>query len=572
MTYIFNDPKRFAADAVEGFAAAYPQYVMPVHGGVVRSTASPDGEVALVIGGGSGHYPAFSGWTGPGMAHGTVCGNVFASPSESQVVSVSRAADNGGGVLIVFGNYAGDVLHFGAAAKDLREDYGLDVRIVTITDDIASAPADKHRERRGIGGDVFVVKVTGAAVAEGASLDKAEEIAWHANDSVRTLGVAFTGCTLPGSAEPLFTVPSGRIALGLGIHGEPGISEHEHMTADELAELLVSRIMEEEPERTEDGYRGRICVVVNGLGATKYEELFVFFGSVLKSLESRDVEVVASLVDEQVTSLDMAGASLSIAFLDDELERYWLAPADTPALRTGNVGAQERRTRAVVSDEESVLKPGSEDSAKQAAKIGKIIEVLAQTAIAAEQDLGKLDSIAGDGDHGQGMVLGSVAARDAARRAVEAGCGARTLLDETGKAWAEGAGGTSGALWGEAIRAVGKKLDDAKACDDKALGTAVAAGARHVAEQGGAQVGQKTMVDATEPFAKALEEKLQGGASLGDAWRKAAEVATKQAEATKDIVATKGRAKTHGDASLGYPDPGAVSFALLMTKAGEALG
>lgn len=570
MTFVFNDPKKFPADSLAGFVAANSQYVMSVHGGVVRSTASPKGEVALVIGGGSGHYPAFAGWTGPGMAHGTVAGNIFASPSESQVVSVSRASDNGGGVLMMFGNYAGDVLHFSAAAKDLRED-GIDVRIVTISDDIASAPAEKHRERRGIAGDLFVVKATGAAIAGGANLDEVERVAWHANDSIRTLGVAYTGCTLPGATEPLFTVPEGKVALGLGIHGEPGISEHDHMSADELAELLVSRIMEEEPERSESGYNGRISIIVNGLGNTKYEELFVLYGSVLRQLEGRNVEVVAPVVGEQVTSLDMAGVSLSIVFLDPELEALWTAPADTPAFRTGTVGAQEKRTAPIAQEKVAEIKAGSPESAALAAKLSDAVAVMAAACIDAEADLGKLDSIAGDGDHGQGMVLGAVAARDAAKSAVNAKAGAKTLLDETGKAWAEGAGGTSGALWGDAIRAVARNLDDEKAASGKEIGLAVVEGARNVAAQGGAMVGQKTMVDATEPFADALEAALNDGTSLADAFREAAKVATEKAEATKDLIATKGRAKTHGEASLGHPDPGAVSFALLMTKLGASL-
>ncbi|KMY22762.1 dihydroxyacetone kinase [Actinobaculum suis] len=585
MTYIYNDPKRFARDSLAGFVQAHSRYVTAVHGGVVRATASPENEVALVIGGGSGHYPAFSGWTGPGMAHGTVCGNVFASPSESQVLSVARAADNGGGVLIVFGNYAGDVLHFGAAAKDLREDYGIDARIVTISDDIASAPPEKHRERRGIGGDLFVVKTAGAAIAAGADLDAAEKLAWHANDSVRTLGVAFSGCTLPGASEPLFTVPEGKVALGLGIHGEPGISEHDHMTATELAQLLVSRVMAEEPARVPGGYEGKVAVILNGLGATKYEELFLLYGEVTAQLAAYDVEIIAPEVGEQVTSLDMAGASLSLAFLDPELEKYWLAPADTPAFKVGQgqIGQAPRRTKPLVgtgsdagADAESPgdvtqLPKGSAESAAQGAQAAEIFQALAQAAIDAEESLGKLDSIAGDGDHGQGMVLGSVAARDIAQAAAAAGCGARTVIDQAGRAWSEGAGGTSGALWGGAIREVARAFDDKERLAGPAVGAAVVAGARHVALQGGAKVGQKTMVDATEPFADALETALESGKDLAAAWAQAAATAQEAAQATSEIVATKGRAKTHGDASLGHPDPGAVSFALLMETAAATL-
>ncbi|MFE1523316.1 dihydroxyacetone kinase family protein [Schaalia turicensis] len=569
MTFIYNDPKHFPAEALTGFIAANERYVEAVHGGVVRSTTSPEREVALVIGGGSGHYPAFPGWVGPGMAHGSVCGNIFSSPSQSQVMSVSQAAHNGGGVLLMYGNYAGDVLHFGKAASIMRAD-GLDVREVQISDDVASGTPDKHRDRRGIAGDLFVVKVTGGAIAAGYNLDEAERIGWHANDSTRTLGVAFTGCTLPGAGEPLFTVPDGKFALGLGIHGEPGISEHEHATADELAALLVDGVLAEEPERREGGYNGRVTVIVNGLGGVKYEEMFVLYHAVSDLLAERGLEVVAPVVGEQVTSLDMAGVSLTVAFLDEELEKFWLAGADTPAFRTGNVENQQRRERPVAEAHAVELSAGAPESAAQAELIATVFTAFADAAIAAEADLGKLDSIAGDGDHGQGMTLGSVAARDAARRALSAKAGAASLVDAAGKAWSEGAGGTSGALWGDAICQAATHLDDGAAVGAEVLGAAVVDAARNVARDGGAVVGDKTMVDATEPFADALEKELAGGAGLKEAWTRAAEVAREAAEATAELAARKGRAKTHGDASLGHPDPGAVSFALLMAAAAEA--
>ncbi|MGJ9494646.1 dihydroxyacetone kinase family protein [Actinotignum sp. GS-2025a] len=570
MTFIYNDPKQFPAEALAGFIAANERYVEAVHGGVVRSTTSPEGEVALVIGGGSGHYPAFPGWVGPGMAHGCVCGNIFASPSQSQVTAVSQAADNGGGVLLMYGNYAGDVLHFGKAASIMRAD-GLDVREVQISDDVASGTPEKHRERRGIAGDLFVVKVTGGAIAAGYNLDEAERIGWHANDSTRTLGVAFTGCTLPGAGEPLFTVPDGKFALGLGIHGEPGISEHAHATADELAALLVDGVLAEEPERREGGYNGRVTVIVNGLGGVKYEEMFVLYHAVSTLLAERGLEVVAPVVGEQVTSLDMAGVSLTVAFLDEELEKFWLAGADTPAFRTGNVENQQRRERPVAEAHAVELSAGAPESAAQAERIATVFTAFADAAIAAEADLGKLDSIAGDGDHGQGMTLGSVAARDAVRRALTAKAGAASLVDVAGKAWSEGAGGTSGALWGDAICQAATHLDNGAAVSVETLGAAVVDAARNVARDGGAVVGDKTMVDATEPFADALEKELAGGAGLKEAWTRAAEVARQAAEATAELAARKGRAKTHGDASLGHPDPGAVSFALLMAAAAEAL-
>lgn len=567
MTFLVNDPEEFAADSLRGFVAAFGSYVQPVHGGVVRVSGSPEGEVSIVVGGGSGHYPAFAGWVGPGMAHGAVCGNVFASPSASQVRSVVRAASNGGGTVLLFGNYAGDVLHFGNGAEQLRAE-GSDVRIVRISDDIASNSVENADDRRGIAGDLLVVKVAGAVASAGRSLDDVERVALRANSRTRTMGVAFTGCTLPGASEPLFEVPTGTFGLGLGIHGEQGISSHDLVSADEIAGMLVDAVLAEEPARAAD-YSGRVAVLVNGLGATKYEELFVLYGSVSRRLEERGLTIVGPVVDEQVTSLDMAGVSLSLMFLDEELEQYWLAGADTPAYRTGTVSA-ETTARVVETEEKVAIPAGSPESAAQAKKVADLIAVLEATARAAEDELGRMDAIAGDGDHGQGMTLGSTAAARSAVESVAAGAGVRTLLSRAGAAWSEGAGGTSGALWGGALAKTGAGLSDDVAATDDQIVAAVVAGARSISEMGGAHIGDKTMVDAVIPFAVAL---LGSDASLTlkERWTGAAEVAKEEAKKTADIPARKGRARTHGDASLGTPDPGAISFSLLMAAVGENL-
>ena len=569
MTYLVNDPKQFPAESLTGMVAANKEYMQAVHGGVVRVTDSPKGEVSVVVGGGSGHYPAFAGWVGPGMAHGAVCGNIFASPSASQVESVVRAADNGGGTLLLFGNYAGDVLHFGAARDALIAD-GLDTRIVTTSDDIASNTPDKHDDRRGIAGDLFAAKVAGAAAAEGRSLDEVERAARWANDRSRSLGVAFTGCTLPGADEPLFTVPEGTYALGLGIHGEPGISSHPMGTASEIADLLTRKVLDEEPEWDEGTYEGRVAVLVNGLGATKYEELFLLYGLVSEALEARGLVIVHPVVGEQVTSLDMAGVSLSVMFLDEDLERLWLAPADTPAYKVGSV-KHSGHARVVRTEQEAAIVPGAPASARQARDAVALVKVLADVAGDKEEELGKLDSVAGDGDHGQGMVLGSSAALVAAQEAAEAGAGLATLFRRAGAAWAEGAGGTSGAAWGTAISAFGATLSDESSASEQDLGRAGVAAARAFETVGSARPGDKTMVDATHPFSLELEKQVTAGAPLAQAWANAAATATRAADQTRDLVARVGRARTHGDASLGHPDPGAVSFAMLMTGLAEAL-
>src|SRR5690606_32356119 len=330
MTYLFDDPQTFPADAVEGLVAAHPEELVRVHGGVVRAKQTPTGQPALVVGGGSGHYPAFAGWVGPGFAHGAPCGNIFSSPSSDQCYSVAKNAENGGGVIPGFGHYAGDVLHFGVAAEKLRAE-GIDVRIVAVSDDVASGREGEHRDRRGIAGDLPVFNVAGAAIQAGAAIDEAERLAWKANGATRTLGVAFDGCTLPGADDALFHVPEGKMAIGLGIHGEPGIDEQPMPSAKELAKILVDGVLAETPELDST----RVAAVLNGLGTVKYEEMFVVWKHASQLLQEAGLTIVRPEVGEHVTSLDMAGLSLTVMRLDEELEQHWLAAADAPAFRRG---------------------------------------------------------------------------------------------------------------------------------------------------------------------------------------------------------------------------------------------
>jgi len=563
MTRLLNAPNDFPAHALHGFALANAGYVHQVHGGVVRSTESPKGQVSVVLGGGSGHYPAFAGWVGPGMAHGVVCGNIFASPSASQVYSVVRAADNAGGVLLGFGNYAGDVLHFGQAAERLRAE-GVDVRIVTVSDDIASDTAANSLSRRGIAGDLPVFKIAGAAAEAGCDLDEVERVARKANARTRSLGIAFGGCTLPGADHALFDVPDATMAIGLGIHGEPGISVAPLGTADDVADALLDGILAEAPERGVDGYEGRVAVLLNGLGATKYEELFVVYARIADRLALLGLTAVEPEVGEHVTSLDMEGLSLTLTFLDPELEGYWTAPVDTPAFRRGASSPRPRRVGRVDVGAETVIVPGSPESQELAARLALAIDAMVACASENEQRLGDLDAVAGDGDHGQGMVLGTSGAARAAEAALAAGAGAQTLLVRAGGAWSESAGGTSGALWGSALTAMGNSLSDTGRVSPDELVAAVRAGTDAIVRLGGATPGDKTMVDALVPFIDTLTASRAGGASLPEAWAAASAAAALAAEATALITARRGRARTHGEHSLGHPDPGATSFALLM--------
>lgn len=573
MTRLFNDPSDFRDELIEGFVAASGRWVRSVRGGVVRSTRSPEPTVAVVVGGGSGHYPAFAGLVGPGLAHGAAMGNLFASPSVRRAYSVAKAADEGRGVLFSYGNYAGDVLNFDAAQEQLRAE-GVDCRTVLVTDDVWSAPVDEVGKRRGIAGDLTVFKIAGAAAEEGADLDEVERVANLANDRTRSFGVAFGGCTLPGADEPLFTVPEGRMAVGLGIHGEPGIDETDVPTADGLAELFVSRLLEEVP----DGVAlagARVVPILNGLGSVKYEELFVVYRSVDRRLREAGVEVVDPEVGEFCTSFDMAGCSLTLLWLGDEaggeLERLWTAPADTPAFRRGAVAPREHVDAAAREAGEHAIPAGSAASRGSAAAIADLLATVAAALDEHADELGRLDSVAGDGDHGFGMRSGSRAGADAARAAVDAGAGAGTTLVEAGDAWADEGGGTSGMLWGQMLTAVGEALGDDDAVDAQAVAAGVERARDALVHHGRARVGDKTMLDAVEPFVDAFARDV-ADRGLRTSWTDAATAAEEAAQGTAELVARLGRARSHGARSKGTPDPGAVSFALVVRTVTEALG
>ena len=574
MTRLWNDPAAFADEMIDGFVAANGRYVRRVPGGVVRSTVVPDGQVAVVIGGGSGHYPAFGGLVGQGLAHGAAMGNLFASPSTQQIVAVAKAAEHGGGVFFSYGNYAGDVLNFDAAQDRLRAE-GIDAATVTVTDDIFSAsPAEKHK-RRGIAGDLTVFRIAAAAAEAGADLGEVTRLAALANERTRSFGVAFTGCTLPGAEAPLFSVPEGRMAIGLGIHGEPGIDETGIPTADGLAELLVARLLDELPEGIGTPRGARVVPILNGLGSFKYEEMFVVYRRIAELLADAGAIVVDPHVGEYCTSFDMAGTSLTLFWLggdtDTELAELWDAPVDTPAYRRGSVVAAVRDDTAAAVETTVAIPPASEASREAAPLAARAVAITADTIDAHVDELGRLDQIAGDGDHGIGMQRGALAARAAAQSAAERGAGAGTVLVHAGDAWSDRAGDTSGALWGVILRSIGETIGDADAPSAASVAAGIAAATRGVTAYGKAEVGDKTMVDALLPFTTELTLGVDSGASLTAAWRTAADAATRAAAATADLLPRMGRARPHAEKSLGSPDPGAHSLALIATAIGELL-
>jgi D-erythrulose 4-kinase len=562
MTRIVETADGFVDDALEGFALVHANLVRRVDGGVVRAQPLVYGTVAVVVGGGSGHYPAFAGLVGPGLAAAAVCGNIFSSPSSGQAYRVAQAAQAGAGVLFSYGNYAGDVLHFDEAQRRLNAE-GIETRTVLVTDDVASAPANESSKRRGIAGDLCVFRIASAAAEQGSDLDEVERLAVKANDRTRSLGVAFAGCTLPGATEPLFVVPEGMMSVGLGIHGEPGIRDVPLQSASELAATLCDPLLAERPA----GSGERVVPILNGLGSVKYEELFVLYRFINARLAAEGLHVVQPECGELVTSLDMAGVSLTLLWLDEELEQLWSAPVYSPAYRTGSMALGDApppvhappvvAEESVAAAEPVAVAERSAASAAAARVATDLIGVALDAVRAAEDDLGALDAIAGDGDHGVGMVRGLTAAHDFARSRPDLSLSA--ILLGAGDAWSERAGGTSGALWGAALGALGDALGERDRYTASDVVDAVTVAVEEVQRRGGAALGDKTMVDALVPFAGALTD----GGPFGAALARAALAATLAAAETADLTPRRGRARPLAERSVGHPDPGATSFALM---------
>lgn len=326
---IVNNPNDFAREALAGLALAYPQYIQQIPGvqAVLRRDAPVLDKVTILTGGGSGHEPMFAGYVGRGMADVSVAGNVFASPPPPPIYEAAKAAHGGAGVLFLYGNYSGDVLNFDMAAEMLEEEK-ISVKTVRVTDDVASASPESLHERRGIAGDLFVIKVAGARAEEGANLAEVAAAAETANRCTRSIGVALSSCVIPASGCAIFELGEQEMEIGMGLHGEPGVQRGLVKPADPLVSDMIARILADSPMKVGN----EVAVLVNGLGATPLAELLIVFRAVARFLSESGLKIRRSLVGNYATSLDMAGFSISLMWLDADLKRWLAAPAETPAL------------------------------------------------------------------------------------------------------------------------------------------------------------------------------------------------------------------------------------------------
>jgi dihydroxyacetone kinase len=327
MQKLMNSPGRFVDDALDGILAAYPDRLRRAGDprAVVRADAPVAGKVAIATGGGSGHLPLFLGYVGPGLADGCAVGDVFASPSADQMLAVTRAIQAGRGVLYLYGNYGGDVLNFELAAE-LAGEEGIEVATVTAADDVASAPPADRGRRRGIAGIALLYKIAGAMADRGARLEQVASTTARAGDQLRSMGVALAPCAIPAAGRPTFAVADGQMEIGMGIHGEPGVRQGPLAPAEDVARELADAVLAD----LGAGPGDRLAVLVNGLGATPAEELHVVYRTVDALIRDRGMSVERRWIGEYATSLEMAGASVSVLRLDDELAGLLDAPASSP--------------------------------------------------------------------------------------------------------------------------------------------------------------------------------------------------------------------------------------------------
>jgi len=574
---LINDPDNLISELIEGMVSAHPK-LLTTQGATGRAIVARhgprQGKVGIVIGGGSGHEPAFAGYVGKGLADAAPLGNIFASPSPAQIVDAGLAADGGAGVLFLFGNYTGDVMNFAMAEEDMAK-HGVPARSFVTTDDIASAPADQIDERRGIAGNFFVFKVAGAAADLGAGLDEVETAARRANAATRTMGVALSACSMPQTGKANFDIPDGEMEIGMGIHGEPGISRIPSEPADAVTNLLLRPIIEE----LELSAGEKVAVLVNGLGSTTLLELYLLHRRVAEVLAEQQVGIHHSWVGEYCTSLEMGGASVTLMKLDDDLQRWLDHPCHTPALQVGSPPEpvatpvqRPKRQKARMSTLPTGAKPNKKLSTSgpiSPAVFRQMMAASAKAIFAARDRLCELDGAIGDGDHGITMEIGWKAALAALDDASPEDT-ISELSDTIGAAFLNAVGASVGPLYATGFQMAGAAVADRLYLDTAAMVAWLQGMNRGIATRGGAAAGDKTMLDAWSPASEAAAASLARGDGIGTCLAAAADAAAIGANSTTRMKSNRGRSKKLGARSIGHQDPGAASTAVILAAWAQA--
>jgi len=569
MRKIINAPERFVDEVLEGILEAHSDRLRTAPGasrGVITMSSTRPGRVAIASGGGSGHLPLFLGYVGDGLLNGVAVGNVFSSPSADDILAVTRAIDGGGGVLYLYGNYGGDVFNFDSAASRAIEE-GIPVATVLGTDDIASAELSNSATRRGVAGLVLAFKTAGAAARRGMSLADVTGIARRTVEGTRTMGVGLSPTILPEAGAATFELDDGEMEVGVGIHGEPGSYRGPLESADAIADRFVDTLLTEVSN-------DRVAVLVNGLGATPLEELYLLYRRVFLRLQERGITIVHRYVGEYATSLEMAGASVSLCALDPELESLldepveaaFFAPwasapwASAPsASRMTNDPVIGVAAKPRVVDHDSVKVMGSGQDAGLGTEIAERIVRAMPLWAAAEEELRDLDAAIGDGDLGITVSRGSAAVI----KAIEALSAPRypaAVIEAAASAFGRANPSTFAALASLGGAAFAQHLRSSPADWSGATRSAFDS----ICARAGAQLGDKTLLDPLDAIARALasnEDDLVSAASTA-----AAEVTGRLASQRS----VRGRAAWTGERSEGHRDPGSVALVRLIESFRDA--
>lgn len=333
MKSFYNKDENYVDEMLDGIIRAHPSLLKKANGeirAIVRADVPIKGKVSIVTGGGSGHLPVFMGYVGKGLLDGAAIGNVFASPSMNQILILTKTVDSGKGVLYLYGNYSGDIMNFDMAAEMAKKE-GLQVKTILVADDIASGPKGSENTRRGVAGLFYAYKVAGACADKGRSLEEVYQNTKEALKTIRSLGVAISPCKVPGAAKPSFTLKDNEMEIGMGIHGEAGIKREERKSADEVTEDMMSLLFED--LSLEKG--NEVSILVNSLGATPLEELYIIFRKVSQILEAKDIKIYKPFVGRYATSLEMAGFSITLFKLNKKFKKYLDHPVWTPFVKEG---------------------------------------------------------------------------------------------------------------------------------------------------------------------------------------------------------------------------------------------
>ena len=584
MKKIVNNTESVVLEMCNGITAAYPKLELDRKYKVLRKKEINKNKVTLLSGGGSGHEPAHAGFIGKGMLDGAVCGDVFASPSQIQVYKGIAATASDEGTLLIIKNYSGDMMNFKNAAQ-LAEEDGIAVDYVKVDDDIAVEDSLYTVGRRGVAGTIFVHKIAGAAAEEGMNLAEVKRLANKTIENVKSIGFALTSCTVPAKGTPTFDISEQDMEYGVGIHGEPGTSREKVVSADELARRMVNSLLAELDIET--GVEGEVALLVNGFGGTPLQELYLFNNAVLNVLTNKGIKATRIYVGNYMTSIDMAGASLSILKLDEELKKYLSMYSDAPAFMIQG-DEQDCLFRPLESEKERVqaiyeVETDQEFSKIKANKISfnnmvYLIDKMSEVIIKNEVPFCELDTHAGDGDFGMSVAKGFRRLKEEWHETVEDSAGSiGRFLEECSMIIMEHCGGASGPIWGSAFRSAGKSAGDQQEMNAKQFAAMMQAAVKGIQDVGersfgrGAVVGDKTLIDALVPCADVWSEEAVGDSSIIEIFTKAAGAAVKGAKKTEEIVARMGRAGTVGERSIGYPDAGAHALGVIFVELSRSI-